>query len=148
TPENYVANIRTSDITVSPEATRVGDSGKPRPMTMRDIEDILWKVPRGADGSYRMVASRAVEGKPVGPFMYKGTRADDPNDWIPHERRRELRGLFVFAAWLNHTDAKSINSLDTLVSEGGRQYVRHYLIDFGSAFGSDSDMPKNARFGN
>ena len=33
------------------------------------------------------------------------------------------------------------------MKEGDRQYVKHYLIDFGSAFGSDSDMPKNARFG-
>ncbi len=28
------------------------------------------------------------------------------------------------------------------------KFVRHYLIDFGSAFGSDGDMPKNVRFGN
>jgi hypothetical protein len=148
TPENYITHVRLEDMTVSPEATRIGDSGKPRPMTIRDIESILWKVPRAADRSYRMIASRAIPGAPAGPFRYKGTRADDPNDVIPHQNRRDLRGLFVFCAWLNHTDAKSINSLDTLVNEGGRKYIRHYLIDFGSAFGSDSDMPKNARFGN
>jgi len=148
TPENYITRVRVEDITVSPDATRIGDSGKPRPMTIRDIESILWKVPRAADRSYRMIASRAVPGAPLGPFRYKGARGDDPNDLVPHQNRRDLRGLFVFCAWLNHTDAKSINSLDTLVNEGGRQYIRHYLIDFGSAFGSDSDMPKNARFGN
>jgi hypothetical protein len=148
TPENYIAHIRPEAITISPEATRIGDSGKLRPMTIRDIRAILWKVPRAADGSYRMVASRAVAGVPLGPFRYKGTRTDDPNDVIPHENRRDLRGLFVFCAWLNHTDAKSINSIDTLVNADGRQYVRHHLIDFGSSFGSDSDMPKNARFGN
>ena len=147
TPENYIAHIRPGELSVGPEATRVGDSGKARRMTMRDIEAILWKVPRASDGSYRVIASRAVAGVPLGPFRYKGTRADDPNDLIPHENRRDLRGLAVFCAWLNHTDAKSINSLDALVSDGDRQYVRHYLIDFGSAFGSDSDMPKNARFG-
>lgn len=148
TPENYISFIKPEEMTVSPDATRVGDSGKPRPMTMADIRDILWKVPRVSDGSYRVVASRAVEGKPLGPFRYKGARTDDPNDVVPHEDRRDLRGLFVFCAWLNHTDAKSINSLDTLVKEGDTQYVRHYLIDFGSSFGSDSDMAKNARFGN
>ena len=42
----------------------------------------------------------------------------------------------MFAAWLNHVDAKAINSLDTLVTENGRSYVRHNLIDFGSALGS------------
>ncbi len=148
TPENYIVSIRREDITIDPTATRVGDSGKIRPMNMRDIHNILWKVPRAADGSYRMVASTAVEGKPVGPFNYLGTRSDDPNDVVPHEQRRDLRGLFVFCAWLNHTDAKSGNSLDAVVTEGDLHYVRHYLIDFGSAFGSDSDMPKNARFGN
>ena len=55
-----------------------------------------------------------------------------PNDVVPHEDRRELRGYGVFAAWLNHVDAKAINSLDTLVTENGRSYVRHNLLDFGS----------------
>jgi hypothetical protein len=58
-----------------------------------------------------------------------------------------LRGLFVIAAWLNHTDAKANNALDTVVEEEGVRFVRHYLIDFGSALGSDSDRPKDARFG-
>ena len=55
---------------------------------------------------------------------------------IPHENRRELRGLRVFSAWVNHTDAKAINSLDTLVVENGRSVVRHHLIDFNAALGS------------
>ena len=55
---------------------------------------------------------------------------------MPHEDRRELRGYGVFAAWLNHVDAKAINSLDMLVTENGRSFVRHNLIDFGSALGS------------
>jgi hypothetical protein len=50
-----------------------------------------------------------------GPFRYAGTRSDDPNDIVAHQNRRDLRGLYVFCAWLNHTDAKSINSMDSLV---------------------------------
>jgi hypothetical protein len=60
---------------------------------------------------------------------------------VAHEDRRELRGYGVFAAWLNHVDAKAINSLDTLVTENGRSYVRHHLIDFGSALGSGGVGP-------
>jgi len=46
----------------------------------------------------------------VGPFSYRETRSDDPNDTIPHQDRRVLRGLGVFAAWLNHHDTRSINT--------------------------------------
>jgi hypothetical protein len=38
-------------------------------------------------------------------------------------------------------DAKAINSLDTLVTENGRSYVRHHLIDFGSTLGSGGVAP-------
>ena len=70
---------------------------------------------RNDDGTYRVIASRALPGTPVGPFRYFGARPDDPNDIYPHEHHRELRGLRVFAAWLNHDDSRSINSLDTIL---------------------------------
>jgi hypothetical protein len=47
----------------------------------------------------------------------------------------------VFAAWLNHVDAKPFNSLDTLVEDEGGAYVRHHLMDFGSALGSGGVRP-------
>jgi hypothetical protein len=116
-------------------------------MLERDLDDILRYCPRRNDGAYRLVASRNVPGKYIGKFRYEGTRSDDPNDTVPHEHRRDLRGLGVFCAWLNHTDAKGGNSVDAVVEENGIPFVRHYLIDFGAILGSDSDMAKNARFG-
>jgi hypothetical protein len=83
----------------------------------------------------------------VGPFNYEGMRSDDPNDIVPHQDRRELRGLRVFAAWLNHEDTRSVNSMDTLVSENAVQYIEHYLIDFGSILGSAGVGPKLAWHG-
>jgi hypothetical protein len=65
-------------------------------------------------------------------------RSDDPNDVIPHEDRRELRGLRLFAAWTNHDDTRAHNTQDIWVEEGNKHYVRHYLMDFGSTFGSGS----------
>lgn len=88
-----------------------------------------------------------LDGKPVGPFRYFGRRRDDPNDIVPHEHRRDLRGLSVFAAWLNHDDSRSVNTLDTLVKENGRQYIRHHLLDFGSTLGSGSTRPNSPRSG-
>jgi hypothetical protein len=89
-----------------------------------------------------VVASKALPGRAVGGFRFYGTRSDDPNDLIPHEHRRELRGYGTFAAWLNHVDSKSINTLDTVVEQDGRQVVRHHLLDFGSAIGSAGVYPR------
>jgi hypothetical protein len=58
-----------------------------------------------------------------------------------------LRGLSVFAAWLGHDDSRSINTLDMLAEESGTQYVKHYLIDFGSTLGSASNGVNSARSG-
>src|SRR5262249_51833168 len=127
--------------------TTTGVNGHHRKMTWSDFEGIVDSIPLHEDGSFRVMASLAVEGKPIGPFRFEGTRSDDPNDLVPHENRRDLRGLFVIAAWLNHTDAKSNNSLDVLIGEEGRRLIRHYLIDFGSSLGSDSDKAKDARYG-
>ena len=79
--------------------------------------------------------------------MFTGRRSDDPNDVFPHERRRELRGLRLFAAWLNHDDARAINSIDSYVEENGRRYIRHYLQDFGSNLGSGSTSAQQPRGG-
>jgi len=45
--------------------------------------------------------SRLLEGKPIGGPPFTGTRPDDPNDRIPHEQRRDLRGLASIFAWLD-----------------------------------------------
>ena len=89
-------------------------------MNRRDLDDILLKVPRDPEKRYRALASLIIAGDIIGPFRYYGVRSDDPNDIVPHENRRDLRGLYVFAAWLNHTDSKSLNSLDSVVEENGR----------------------------
>jgi hypothetical protein len=142
-PENHVAYVRPEQLLIAPTTMFTPKSGRPRPMRQRDLDALLARVDHELDGSYRVVASRALAGRPVGRIRFFGTRPDDPNDVVPHEDRRELRGYGVFAAWLNHVDAKAINSLDTLVTEGGRSFVRHHLIDFGSALGSGAVAPAN-----
>jgi hypothetical protein len=94
------------------------------------------------------MASRLLPGTPIGPFEYHGTRADDPNDLIPHEHRRDLRALRTLCAWLGHDDSKSLNTLDTLVTEDGTPYIKHWLIDFGASLGSASFMANSPRDGN
>ena len=140
-PENHIAYLRSEQLVVGGGATFTPHGGKRRTMRPDDVGELLKRANQEPDGSYRVVASRALPGKPIGRLRFYGTRPDDPNDIVAHENRRELRGYGVFAAWLNHVDAKSINSLDTLVTEDGRSHVRHNLIDFGSALGSGGVAP-------
>jgi hypothetical protein len=140
-PENHVAYMKREQLVIGDGAKFTPAGGKKRPMRQTDIDDLLARADHERDGSYRIVASQAVPGKPIGRIRFYGTRPDDPNDIVPHEHRRELRGYGVFAAWLNHVDAKAINSLDTLITENGRSFVRHYLLDFGSSLGSGGVAP-------
>jgi hypothetical protein len=136
-PENDIIVFERQDLHLAPVALIRRADGRKHPMTQHDLDGLLLKAARRADGRYRAIASKGLPGKPLGPFTYFGVRADDPNDVIPHEHRRELRGLRVFAAWINHWDVKANNSLDTLVPNGnGAAIVKHHLIDFGSTLGS------------
>lgn len=137
-PENYITKLTRGNLVINERSTITMADGGRRRLTEHDIDRLLRMAARDADGSYRVVASKAVSGTPVGPFLYVGTRSDDPNDIVPHEHRRELRALRVFSAWTNHVDSKAVNSLDTVVTENGRQVVRHHLIDFGATLGSAS----------
>jgi hypothetical protein len=140
-PENHVAYMRREQLLVGSGAKFTPAGGNERPMRLTDIDHLLERADREADGSYRVVASKSLEGKPIGRIRFTGTRPDDPNDLVAHEDRRELRGYGVFAAWLNHVDAKAINSLDMLITQNGRSFVRHNLIDFGSTLGSGGVGP-------
>jgi hypothetical protein len=148
TPENYIATLRRDDLVIAPDTRIADEDGKPQKMDGDDLDQLLKKAARRSDGTIRVMASKAVPGKPIGHFRYYGTRPDDPNDIYPHEHRRELRGMLVFAAWLNHDDSRSINSLDSVQQENGRSRVKHYLLDFGSTLGSGSTQAQTTRAGN
>lgn len=147
-PENYIVRFSRDQLRITEKSKVEDELGRDRPMTENDLEKMLAKAPRSAEGEFRAMASLFIKGKPLGPFRYHRTRADDPNDIVPHEHRRDLRGLYVFSAWLNHTDTKALNSGDFLSEEGGVPHIRHYLIDFGAILGSDSFEAKSPRAGN
>ncbi len=147
TPENYIVRFAPDRLQVASDATYRDNSGRKRPLTMRRVRDLLRDQPLDSNGVWRAMASRIIDGKIIGPFRYQGSRTDDPNDIVPHEDRRELRGLALFAAWLNHTDTRAINTLDAIVKEDGRQFIKHHLIDFGAILGSDSIASKMASRG-
>ena len=145
-PEHYLVTFDPDKFVVDPTAKIRGKYRRKRPMTKEDVNAILDRVPHRPDGTIRAVASKFLLGIPKGPFLYEQKRPDDSNDRIRHENRRELRGLGVVAAFLNHTDTKAANALDMYDPE--KQYLTHYLIDFSSTLGADNADPQLPRYGN
>ena len=145
----YLAEVDRTALTISDKATiRDPLNGRRRPLTRHDLDDVFDKAARQPNGRYRVLVSRFADGRNAGNFRYYGTRPDDPNDIVPHEHRRELRGARVFAAWLNHDDSRGINSLDMVVEDNGRPWIKHYMFDFGSMLGSGTVHAQVPRAGN
>lgn len=134
-PQNSITYLDPQQLIVAEDAT-VTKGGEAQPMTEADLQEILDKTYTREDGKVRVLASKYVNGRPLGPWNFKGTRKDDPNDRIPHEDRREVRGLGVLASWLNDTDRRSGNTMAVYVNEGNRSYIRHFLLDMGSTLGT------------
>jgi hypothetical protein len=135
-PHYTVVHLRADRLVLGRDARITPRGFHERRMRPLDVEKLLRRADREADGSYCVSASRELPGAPLGPFRFHGTRPDDPNDIVPHEHRRELRALRVFSAWVNHVELRAGNTLDTLVTEDGRAIVRHFLLDFGATLGS------------
>ena len=146
-PENYVIDLDPARLQIAPDATFRTGGGDEHPIRRADVEHWLKDQVRNPDGTIRALASRFIQGIPVGQYRYYGTRTDDPNDIYLHEHHRQLRALRVFAAWLNHDDSKALNTFDAYVEDEGRRYVRHYLLDFGATLGSGSTHSKRPRAG-
>jgi hypothetical protein len=149
-PEEHVVYFHPRDLVVSAASKHVDGLGVTRPLTARDVERVLARTDIAADGRVRGLASRLIAGKPLGGHPTSGRRADDPNDRIPHERRRDLRGAYAFFAWLDHVDAKDANTLDVWIADPrdpSRHYVQHYLLDFGKSLGVAAMTSPNKRIG-
>ncbi|HXW07409.1 MAG TPA: hypothetical protein VD833_19385 [Vicinamibacterales bacterium] len=146
--EVYLAEIDRDALVISEDATiRDPLNGRRRRLKKYDLDNVFERAARLPNGRYRVLVSRFAPGRPLGNFRYYGTRPDDPNDIVPHEHRRELRGARVFAAWLNHDDSRGINSLDMLETTNGRAWVKHYMFDFGSILGSGTVYAQRHRPG-
>lgn len=146
TPCNEIVFFHRSVLRIDPGATGEDETGRKEPLTDHHLDRVFAKAVRLPDGRWRASASLFLAGKPLGPWRYQGTRRDDPNDVIPHQDRRELRGAKVLAAWTNHFDAREQNTMDAWIETGGAKgYVRHYYLDFGDCLGSIWEPPQWGR---
>jgi hypothetical protein len=143
TPQNHVYYL-------DPTVLRVREG-----VELNVVEDLA-RYPRDSQGRIRTLASKFLPGIPKGPFAWEGTRPDDPNDVIPHENRRELRGYYVVASWINQVDSKEGNTLDMFNLHSGSPtdgearrfgHLVHVMLDNGASLGSGGVHPHRPRHG-
>ncbi len=148
--ENYIVYFPRTQMVPSEAGEEITSMGEKRDLTDEDIDSFLGTVAVDPQRGYRAVAHRVPVNwdKLLGPFQFFSTRSDDPNDIVPHEHRRDLRGLFVFSAWLNNNFILPTATIDSLVVENDIPFIRHFLIDFTATLGSGYKRPKTAREGN
>jgi len=126
---------------LKPGLTYADNSNEVRPFDQKKLDSILDSA-QTRNGLVRMSASRWLTGRTIGPFRYEETRDDDPNDIIPHEDRRDLRGARMIAAWLGHFDSREQNTMTTWEPVDGKKpgsspgHTVHWYIDLGDCFGS------------
>jgi hypothetical protein len=117
------------------------NDGVTRPFDEPALDEVFAEAGRRGE-TFRFQASAWLPGYLLGPFRYEGTREDDPNDVIPHEDRRDLRGGRLVAAWLHHFDAREQNSMDAWIAKDPKRpesspgFVRHYYLDTSDSLGS------------
>ncbi len=136
-PQNTITRFSPDQLKVGEEAM-VQAGAQQRPMTREDLDTLLSPYQTGDGEPIRGVASKFVDGEPLGPIYFKGTRDGDKNDRVRHEQRRELRGLRVIGSWINDADRRHANTLAAYTEE---QYVKHYILDMGSTLGANAGGP-------
>jgi hypothetical protein len=135
-PCNNVVEISPDDLRLDARSEEILTTGRHKPLTEGRLKTMLKQATHAANGKLRMSTSRFIEGQGVGVWTDTGLRRADPNDRIPHENRRELRGERVLAGWVAHWDSRDQNTYDSFIpSSSGGGYVRHYFLDFSDAIG-------------
>ncbi|HEX5061912.1 MAG TPA: hypothetical protein VFV99_21235 [Kofleriaceae bacterium] len=148
--EDYVLYVHKQDLVLAPDAVVKDIFGHKSPLGQRELDKRLALIETAADGRIRVLVSHWLPGKPLGGHAAEGVRGDDPNDRIPHELRRDLRGAYAVFSWLDHFDIHEGNMLDVWVGDPAdpkRHYVKHYWVDYGVALGFSAKKNVDARYG-
>lgn len=150
-PETYIVTFERERLILAEGAEITSSAGNSRALTDEDLDVFLREVARTPLGRYRAAGIYASEPSWqgfLGPFQLFGTRSDDPNDIVPHEHRRDQRGLSVVSAWLNFSTFKANSTVDVMLEEDGIPRIRHYIVDFFASLGSGVNDRKRFQEGN
>jgi len=148
--ENYLVYFDRGQLEIHSGAEQITSFGELRDLLPEDVDNFLKLVGHDSQRGYRAVATRVRRRTLLGNYQFYGTRSDDPNDIVPHEHRRDLRGMWVLHAWLNNPEFSPASTHSVLVSDGPGQpqYIRRHVIDFFRTLGAGSRGAKEIREGN
>jgi hypothetical protein len=130
TPPVFIIRARAEDFWRSEGAT----SG---------VADILKSGPPPQLGYYRLAALAWPPGVLLGYAPEAGVRGDDPNDVVPHENRRTIRALKVFASWLALEGLGPAKTVDRYLGPPGEGHVVHYVVGLDEALGAAAVVRAN-----
>jgi hypothetical protein len=136
--ESFIDEIDSGRLQVAEDAKEMGRYGAASDLRDRDLQALLDRVVPER-GRLRVAVCRLPEGSPKGGFSDRGVRQDDPNDKIPHQDRRSLRGLRVICSWIDLARMRPDRTLDVYLEETGA--LRHYLFDLGMSLGASVQSP-------
>ena len=134
-----IVYVRPSLFTLKPGLVSKANFQLEKPFDRAALEKVLARST--VHGRIRMSASAWIQGQSIGEYTFRGTRDDDPNDVIPHEDRRDLRGMRVLASWIDRFDARAGNTFDAWIASDPKRtdspgIVLHYQLDTSEALGS------------
>jgi hypothetical protein len=118
--------ITPGELELAPRAILTGEFWSSSDLRAADLDRFLGRRSGGRrEAKIRVAASRLPEGIALGSFPERGVRGDDPNDRIPHQERRSLRGLRILASWIDYAAWREDRTLDVWLQPEG--FVRHYI---------------------
>ncbi|OGW72206.1 MAG: hypothetical protein A2Y02_01700 [Omnitrophica bacterium GWA2_52_12] len=144
--QSDIITVLPSKFVVSPDAKFYDHTGFKRPLTAEKLEELLLFIPYTDEGKLRANAIKILSGDNRGPFGFRGNRANDPEDQIPHEHRRELRAVKILASWLNNYDARRSNTMATIVTKDGQSVFERHQMDFNASLGAGTHEAKPPMF--
>lgn len=135
-PGNIVA-VDPKWFSLLPQATLRKPEGSVRVATKDDLEIFFRRTTREARSRLiRAYVIKKPDGIHLGSFSFSGRRHNS-NDRISHQHRRELRGLDILCAWLDHRMVIDSHTADFFIpGADGRGFVKHYLIGFEGSLGN------------
>lgn len=147
-PQYTILFFKPEQIKAGEGAWIYDNTGFKKALTQKVFEEYLTAIPQMPDGTFRASARKLFKtGEKTEGFSFKARARSEAKDSIHPRDRREIRGLGLFAAWLNNYDVRASIVLERENSENGKPVFQYYLSNFMTALGASSDGSKPPVFG-